>query len=402
LAAQTGVKGTKAMKKIFSADMWAIYNFAEANDRYEKFINSNIPALKRFVESILLYDVITIPTQDFMGLTVLINLFGKNCISQLLEEQSLSFTRVKGGISYAKSQGVYPLGIKDGDTGIDKPFCGSTESALVWSQSGINKNESGNKKSLTQKVLSMTREVDLKEIIGDIKLETSKDILKSQTLRSLFGFKSTDLDNLEMGENKKTYIFPGVQAFNAQTDLDVLLAITQANLELCLMGISDSQDMSTTSPVGHLLSAKYQRSDPQPIPFDSFSYILEIDDIPDFSQAVLHKQLDLKKIINLRNSKNAIEFRRWFHENCRTDPLRTTKEYIKLIKQVPAIESRLVKTIRFFVTQGLGLIPIPGVGQAVSTIDSFILERFFRGKSPKFFIDKLRQVAHKATKIPSK
>jgi hypothetical protein len=50
--------------------------------------------------------------------------------------------------------------------------------------------------------------------------------------------------------------------------------------------------------------------------------------------------------------------------------------------------------MRFLVTAGVGM--IPGIGSAVGTalgaIDSFWLDRWLSGTSPKFFIDQLRQL----------
>jgi len=56
------------------------------------------------------------------------------------------------------------------------------------------------------------------------------------------------------------------------------------------------------------------------------------------------------------------------------------------------VDSGLARVIRFLAIQAVGLVN-PVAGSAASAIDSFVLKRIIRGSSPKFFIERLDQLA---------
>ena len=57
---------------------------------------------------------------------------------------------------------------------------------------------------------------------------------------------------------------------------------------------------------------------------------------------------------------------------------------------MPWIQRLPSKTLRVAITLGTGLVPI--LGLITSLFDTFVVDRLFRGKSPKFFIDDLTNI----------
>jgi hypothetical protein len=125
-----------------------------------------------------------------------------------------------------------------------------------------------------------------------------------------------------------------------------------------------------------------------------FSELREIASVPDLGEAVLRNAVSVEQLIRLSETRNAVQFRSWFHAHCRDNPIETAKQYVELLRDSPAVQNIPAKVIRLVVTTLLGL--IPGVGQvlgtAASAIDSFFVDRVLRGSSPKYFIEDLRQI----------
>ena len=115
--------------------------------------------------------------------------------------------------------------------------------------------------------------------------------------------------------------------------------------------------------------------------------LLEINGVPDLSKIDLSKEANLLKFLKVVNNKNSNDFRAWFHNNKDLDEKEILKEYLGVLQQVPTIDKIPSKSLRFVSTSILGLIPV--VGQLASFFDSFVINKLFKDKSPKFFIDDL-------------
>lgn len=77
----------------------------------------------------------------------------------------------------------------------------------------------------------------------------------------------------------------------------------------------------------------------------------EISGIPDIGELVLSQKVTIRELIPLRRSRSGEQFREWFHENCREAPVRTSKEYMMLLKEIVGAKSTTGRIIRFVVTR---------------------------------------------------
>ena len=53
----------------------------------------------------LLYDKVIVPTHDFMSVVILISVFGEDGVAELIENNAVSFVRVKGALAYIGNGG---------------------------------------------------------------------------------------------------------------------------------------------------------------------------------------------------------------------------------------------------------------------------------------------------------
>jgi len=114
---------------------------------------------------------------------------------------------------------------------------------------------------------------------------------------------------------------------------------------------------------------------------------LEINGVPDFSNVDFTEGSSFRDLLKVFSSRNADEFRRWFQDRHLLTEKEILGEYISLLKQVPWVERLPSKILRFAIITGAGLIPV--AGQVIGIFDAFVVNRLFRGRSPKFFIDAL-------------
>lgn len=380
------------MKKFLAADFWLVYNFDDANNRYQKFLSRGRSSFKRLIESLLLYDNIVLPTQDFLTLSVLVGVLGENEVIELLESKSISFLRVKGSLAYLGNGGGVQSYLIGGPNQPFEPFCAPIDEAISWALNGLAQKPKSRK--LPQLVLKATTELELSKVAKDVKHETYQDILSSSELRNYFAIRNTDLDRLTGISPKQVRIFGGRDSNWQGDEIDIVMAITNTNLELRMMEFAKSDDAITDNPIRILLEAKAQRTLQRSSEI-AFTEFKEISGLPDIGEAVLQKQTSLYKILEIARSRDADKFREWFHVNCRKDTITTAKEYTNLFKKVPLIQKLPSRIIRFITTNIAGFIN-PGVGIGTALVDSFFIDRLLRGNSPKFFIEELDRITSKA------
>ncbi len=380
-------------KRVFAGNMWAIYNYDDPNKRYRRFLERGRPRFTQLIDGLLMYDEVVIPTQDFLSVTVLVGVLGERAVIDLLEAGDLSFLRMRGAFAYVGNGG----GLKTFK--IDNECFADDQRALAWALSGLEPRPKD--PALPQSVLEKTTSVNAFDVLDAVKHETYMDVLHSPYIRNLFAIRSKHMDRLAGIQPNEVRCYGGPDADSWRGDeIDMLMHLAAANVELRLSETVKCEDGITLNPIGHLLKAKTERSIGSGTPYDSLARLTELNRIPDIASFVLDKPAStraeqLSKIMRLKRSRDGAAFRRWFHANCRENPQEVAKRYVDLLKQVPTVSKLPVRILRFLAV--LGLIPVlgPVLGLAASALDSFVVDRWFRGHSPKFFIENLKQVIAK-------
>jgi hypothetical protein len=122
---------------------------------------------------------------------------------------------------------------------------------------------------------------------------------------------------------------------------------------------------------------------------ERFQRVIEITGLPHLNY-IEGVKLNAKKMIEIRQSVEALEFRQWLRN---TDNL-SDEEIIKQINSLSKTVGRLIggevgQNIRFLITNGAGFVPI--IGQAVSTslsiLDKFVIDKIFPRSGISAFID---------------
>ena len=278
-------------KSLFVSDMWAIFNFADPNTRYQTFLQNGKPRFTHFLDGLLLYDDVVVPTQDFLSLTLLVGVLGQRGVIELLEGSDLRFIRLKGGVAYVgNGRGLEPFEMLDEDQKPTACFA-SAEAAISWALSGLNPAPTD--PALPKSVLARTTTVDANQLRNELRHETYMDILKSPHLKNLFAIRNKDLDRLVGIGPGEVRCFGGPDADSRKNDeIDMVLDICAANVELRLAQFAKCEDSSTANSVGHLLRAKLDRTFGDKVPFESLVHLMELEKIPDVASVVLENPLE--------------------------------------------------------------------------------------------------------------
>lgn len=381
-------------KTLLAANMWIIFDFGAPNKRYKRFLSNGRPAFKSFIENLLLYDNVIIPTQDFLPLTLLLDVLGEDIVLNLISSNSLKFLRFKGAFCYIGNGGGLQTYKIFSEPDAAMPFSAPVNEAILWALNEIPEKHKDPK--LPKIVLDATTEIDSNSLKDEIRHETYMDILGSPYLRNIFAIRNKYMDRLAGINAKEVRIYGGANSEQWKGDeIDNVLLLAATNLELHLMNKASCEDLMTSNPIGHILKAKVDRCLKGQVSDNTFTTLKEIANIPDIGEGVLTKQIDIKSLLRIKQSREGEAFRKWFHAHCRDDAKTMAKEYIKLMEQIPKINSLPLRILRFILTTGIGTIPHVGplLGTVASITDSFFIDKWLHGSSPKFFIENLKQIS---------
>jgi hypothetical protein len=128
-----------------------------------------------------------------------------------------------------------------------------------------------------------------------------------------------------------------------------------------------------------------------------FNKLTKVMKVPDVVEAVKAKAITTKEILNIRESKNCIEFRTWLHSNApfelsEKENQNVISAYIDSLGKKDLIDKLPTKLTRFISSTVIDVL-IGGL-PAAAFVDSFIIEKM-RSWKPSFFIDDYSNILEK-------
>ncbi|MBA7607539.1 hypothetical protein ES703_14698 [subsurface metagenome] len=374
------------MYKTVSSRLTALFN--PDGGHLKRYLERKSVITKSFCEDLILHDQVLVPTQDYLTACGLILIIGEKGFIELLERDKLKFIRTRRVFGFVRGKGP------DGGLAIfkdpnnqrpqDSPLEQSVHAGL-----SVIKDRIKEKKRLHEIIVQSSFSIEWATILDAVRRESIQDLKQTELWNPEYEYDKPDILALPgMKKMQARVIGPGHDP--KRNIVDTLLALTLYNSDLYLAEKYKCQDTSPFYPVGDLLDIKEKRLLKSTGCSDKLWTLLEVNGVPDFSQIDLTQGLTLRAFLNVVTNKNAKDFRNWFHQNQELSEKEIVREYIGVLQRVPWIQRLPLKTLRFVVTSSAGL--VPGLGQAISFFDSFIVDRLFSGRSPKFFIDDLTNI----------
>jgi len=335
---------------------------------------------------------------------MLINWLGLETFVRALESDALSFLHRKALIGYAGNS-----------TGIGEfIFLASEAKRRSWWQDAmfgemdvaveqqlknmcpfIPRQERGR---IVEEIISKSKSVEFDKdfFMKNIVHETYTDIMKNTSLSLLlFVMQNSkhesdkiDLRRLEgVGPNQIRFL--GLDRIKDPVDL--VLRIAEINMEICMSTLSGDADLFTSDGAELLLKDKLIRAGVGSNYLDGFLSLLELNNIPDIGKAISSDSISLLDIWKLREKRISRNFRKWLRKATNKDARDIEKLYVESLGNKALTDSLPLRAIRFAITN-IASAESPAMGLAFGVVDSFFVNKWLSGYSPKLFLDELSRI----------
>lgn len=388
-------------RNILFSKIWPVAECGCTRTRLKNILFHEKEIFSFLIDSLLLYNCIFIPTQDFLALSALINIMGEENIFHLLDIKCLKFIRMKGWLGYSSNIGgggiqaitalpTYNIQPPSKDAAASLLY--TSEDSIKWALSSELVGPLNSPKEITKKVLESTKDIPLSEIIKKSSPETNKQILSNPELKKYFHSRGFELKlhQLEKRQDNQVRIYNENQTNWHGDSIDKFLLINFFNIEMELMAKTECLDNIPSLPVQKLFDIDFKRIPNKNL--NNFYKLCEINNFPDIGSYYFEQRSKITNLIKFRETNEAKAFRSWFHEKV-SDQSSTTEicqAYINLLQENNFTDSFPVRLFRFVSTQSIGIANTPA-GILLSFIDSFLLDKFGHKSSPKIFLQKLEK-----------
>jgi len=353
---------------------------------------------------LLLYDKITIPTKDFGILPILINWLGTKTFIEALESDTFSFLHRKALLGYRGSgSGISEITVLDSEakkiSWWQDAMFGEMDVAVEQQLKNmcpfIPRQERGR---IVRDIISKSREVgyDKNFFMKNIVHETYTDIMKNTSLSLLLFVmqdskqeaNKIDLRRLEgVGPNQVRFL--GLHGI--KDAIDLVLRIAEINMEIYVSTLSDNADLFTSEGAELLLKDKLIRAGVGSNYLDGFVSLLELNNIPDIGKAIADDNISLLDIWKLRKKRTSKDFRKWLRKATNKDARNIERLYVASLENKALIDSLPLRAIRFATTSIASAVS-PAIGLPFGIVDSFFVNKWLSGYSPKLFLDELSKI----------
>lgn len=359
--------------------------FQADNTHFAEYQNRSPVLRGALLEDLILQDQIIIPVPDFTTAAGLILLIGERGMIEMLEAERVKFVRTRASLAFVRGSGPDGGIVVAYDPTHQRPTDAPLDKAIA---AGIDlvRNALTEYNLLTKLILKSSCSVESLEILKAVKNESLSNFKQTTTWTPAFAFDNPELLCLP-GIQKMEMKVIGMTPDPLRAPIDTLLEIVSYNADIFLAAKFDAADLSPFFPIGDLLRIKALASEQKR---ESLWSLFEVNGIPDVSCLDLAQSGRFEALFKASNSSKAKAFRTWFHSREAWDGNEIIKEYIDILTQVPWTQRLPTRILRFIVTTALGAIPI--VGHAASVADAFLIDSLAGRKSPKCFIDNLRQL----------
>ena len=352
----------------------------------------------RLANYLLLYDQLVIPTGNLQILPVLRIMLGEAIFDELVRTKGIVLARFDQWFGYAgNGGGLVFFQIQDGP---DRPpnmanlgtaFFKPLDQAIADTLSVTNPPSTIKRRSeITNLLLDNVVQLPTQAIADGLKDEAYKDVLGSPYLRDFLALRNSgrSLDALlGIGPDQVNVFSPHVPPEpNDSLEIRAVLRVAFENFLLSVGGHAEATEITGDDATLNILRAKGQRLGYSPEGNLAFAQIQKISGVPDLGAAFASKQLSPTQLLDLRHSKHAQALRDWFALGAPSSTEEeTVRRYVETIGKTSLVDSLPAKLLRFATTTGLGAAE-PMSGAIASAADTFLLSKWFPGRSPRLFL----------------
>src|ERR1700737_3094542 len=253
-------------------------DLGDANARYERFLKGGAGPFKSLIESLLLFDRIVIPTNDYMPLALIVGVFGDQATSLMLESEAIQFARFAGMVCYVgNGGGIRTAKIQSGDERKYRWSSASSEEAARTALEGLN--TSFDRAALRQKALKETIEFSI-----DVENEGFSKSVYDEVARMPHILAATgriELNRLPGIEPTGVRVLGSFPDIDKPDDISQVLRTAQACLGERPAGIPSCDDIFTSSQGGELFKFEMNRFSKDHDLSEGYNKLIELAELPD-------------------------------------------------------------------------------------------------------------------------
>lgn len=357
----------------------------------------------RLANYLLMYDQIIIPTGNFQIIAVLRLMLGEDIFDEFLRNRTIVLARYDQWMCYVGNGGGLltfavgddPLAKRGANlaTSFFKPLDEAIDVALVATNPPSNAERRKEIKNLlTDQVVILPTQA----ISAGLKDEVYRDVLGSPLLRDFLSIRNAgrSLDHLIGINPDQVRIFsPHVAPEPGDSrEIRAVLRVAFENFVLSIGGHVEATEIIGDDSTFSVLQAKGQRIG-LPVRGDgAFAKIQEISGVPDIGNAFATRQLSARQLLDLRESRHSVAFRKWLDSGSPSETAdETIGRYMDAAGPTSWIDALPVKLLRFATTTSWGAVE-PISGAIASGVDSFLLSKWFPSRSPRLFMKQAKAV----------
>lgn len=355
-----------------------------------------------FASQILLYETIIIPTTDYGIIPIIISWVGQDNFIKILKAGGIQFIRRNSMLAYNGGLGIGLNMLENGNSKsfpwwLEAQYC-DDEKALMLQRENMLPSLSTQKSFIKQVLdhtthLSFENDFFMKHIVD----ESYKDIISSPSLLALvqkYGKKRQDgtihLERLEEVPTNSTRVLSQDGKLNDIADL--VLRVAEINMELAMSLQTGDADLFTSQGAEKILHQKvYRAKIPQGLS-DGFSKLLDLNNIPDIRSAIVNNAIEMSNILAIRESSKGKKFRNWLREANVHYARDLERAYVEALGKNTLADSIPLRSMRFTITFLTGLAN-PAIGLGIDIVDSFFIDNWLKGFTPKLFLDELQTLS---------
>jgi hypothetical protein len=209
-------------------------------------------------------------------------------------------------------------------------------------------------------------------------------------VRVMVGAEETGIDLQRIPGIAANQVRTGIREDNRDA-IDLVLRIAEFHRDLVMAADYSNADLYVPTGAERLLAQKIARLNLGRSATEGFSKLLDLNGLPNVEEAVASEKLQLIDLWRLRQGKEALEFRGWLQSASPGDARDLERLYVSTLSAQPWISSTRTRVLRFVITTAAGFLGPVG-SSIVSVIDSFFVERWLQGYTPKLFLDRYRDL----------
>lgn len=390
------------MRRLLATDL-GIWPMIQSQERASDMMVNGPQYWARLADYLLMYDQIVIPTGNLQILSVLRFMLGDDVLLELLEARTIVLTRFDQWFGYVGTAGVFFFKVGDGPenkravpnlaTSHFLPLDEAIDAAFVAMNPPSTAETRQKYKSL---LLDCVAQLPTESLLEQVRAEAYRDIQDSPYLQALLSVRNggRSIENLAGSKPDTVTVFnPHVPAEkNDPPEIRAVLRVVFENFLLGVGGRTEVSELTGDASTLSVLQAKGQRLGYSPQGRSAFAQIQQVSGVPDLGLAFASRQLSARQIIDLRQSRNAQSFRDWLASGSPSATAQDTlRRYVETVGKPSLVESIPAKLLRFATTTTWGAME-PVSGGMAAAADSFLLSKWFPGKSPRLFMRQAKVV----------